>query len=167
MDTMRKILLFLMVGLGFWGLPPALLSSPAAAGQFYVIDGDTFFLNGRTYRLWGIDAPEKEQACRRDSHGYQCGIESRSYLRSLIEDPTKISCERRPRAKKETRIVALCRANGEDLAQLMVSAGWAINYAFFSKGYYAAAEKDARVAKRGLWAGEFQAPQAWRRQNPR
>lgn len=164
---MRKILLFLMVGLGFWGLPPALLSSSAAAGQFYVIDGDTLSLNGQTYRLWGIDAPEKEQSCRRDSRAYQCGIEARSYLRSLIEDPTKISCESRPRAKKETRIVALCRVNGEDLAQLMVSAGWALDYAFFSKGYYAVAEANARAAKRGLWAGEFQAPQVWRRQNPR
>lgn len=164
---MRKILLFLMVGMGFWSLSPAPFISVAAADQFYVIDGDTFSLNGRTYRLWGIDAPEREQSCRRDSRDYQCGIESRTYLRSLIGDPTKISCERRLRAKKETRTVALCRVNGEDLAQLMVSAGWAVDYKFFSKGYYAAAEAGARAAGRGLWAGEFQSPQAWRKAHSR
>ena len=27
------------------------------------IDGDTIKLDGTTYRLWGIDAPESKQAC--------------------------------------------------------------------------------------------------------
>ena len=27
------------------------------------IDGDTIKLDGMTYRLWGIDAPESKQAC--------------------------------------------------------------------------------------------------------
>lgn len=42
---------------------------------------------------------------------------ARSYLRSLI-DPAILACEIKPRAKKETRIVALCQVDGEDLAQL-------------------------------------------------
>jgi len=63
--------------------------------------------------------------------------------------------------------VALCQVGGEDLARLMVSAGWAVDYKFFSKGYYTAAEADARTGRRGLWSGEFQQPQAWRKANPR
>lgn len=148
------------------GFPPLPIGA-AFADPFYVIDGDTFSLNGRTYRLWGIDAPEKEQSCRLKSKDYLCGQAARDYLRSLVKDSATIRCETKPRAKKETRIVALCRVDGEDLAQLMVSAGWAVDYKFFSKGYYAAAEADARAAKRGLWAGEFQQPQAWRKANPR
>lgn len=135
----------------------------ARADQLYVIDGDTFSWNGQTYRLWGIDAPEKDQSCRWPED-YQCGATAWSYLRSLI-DPAILACEIKPRAKKETRIVALCRVDDEYLAQLMVSAGWAVDYKFFSKGYYAAA--DARAARRGLWAGEFQQPQAWRQANSR
>ena len=143
-------------------LPPGM----AYADKIYVIDGDTFSWNGQTYRLWGIDAPEQKQSCRRGPENYQCGAMARSYLRSLI-DPATLACEIKPRAKKETRIVALCRVNDEDLAQLMVSAGWAVDYKFFSKGYYSVVEADARAARRGLWAGEFQQPQAWRKANPR
>lgn len=141
-------------------------SGYARADQLYVIDGDTFSWKGQTYRLWGIDAPEQKQSCLRGAEKYQCGAMARSYLRSLI-DPALLACEIKPRAKKETRVVALCRIDGDDLAQLMVSGGWAVDYKFFSKGYYAEAEAAARAAKRGLWAGEFQLPQDWRKANPR
>lgn len=143
----------------------ALPSGMARADQLYVIDGDTFSWNGKTYRLWGIDAPEKDQSCRRPED-YQCGATARSYLRSLI-DPATLACEIKSRAKKETRIVALCRVDGEDLAQLMVSAGWAIDYKFFSKGYYAAAEADARSARRGLWLAAHTGRSDTRNQCPR
>lgn len=157
-----RLLFFYSVFALLTALPPG----RAYAEKFYVIDGDTFSWNGQTYRLWGIDAPEQKQACRRDLQNYPCGAAARSYLRSLI-DPAALSCEIKPQAKKETRIVALCRVGGKDLAQLMVSAGWAVDYKTFSKGYYAAAESSARVAKRGLWAGEFQSPQAWRKAHAR
>lgn len=146
----------------FLGIFTALPFENARAGDFYVIDGDTFFIKGRTYRLWGIDAPEKDQFCRLESLDYHCGAEARDYLKSLIISG-EIKCEAKPRSKKETRIVALCRVNGEDLAQLMVSAGWAIDYKFFSKGYYARDEKAAREDKRGLWAGDFEPPREWRK----
>ncbi len=114
----------------FYTLFTLLMALPSgmacAADKIYVIDGDTFSWNGRTYRLWGIDAPEQKQSCRRVPEDYQCGATARSYLRSLI-DPATLACETKPRAKKETRIVALCRVGGEDLARLMVSAGWAVD----------------------------------------
>lgn len=155
-----------ILGIFFLGVFTVLPFENARAADFYVIDGDTFFLKGKTYRLWGVDAPEKNQFCRLESLDYRCGAKARDYLKSLIT-PAAIKCETKPRSKKETRTVALCRVNGEDLAQLMVSAGWAVDYKFFSKGYYAATEADARAARRGLWAGEFQQPRAWRKANPR
>jgi endonuclease YncB( thermonuclease family) len=39
-----------------------LVASPAAAQT--VTDGDTIKLNGTTWRLWGIDAPEMRQTCK-------------------------------------------------------------------------------------------------------
>ncbi len=150
----------------FLGVLTALPFGNARAADFYVIDGDTFFLKGRTYRLWGIDAPEKDQFCSLESLDYHCGAKARNYLKSLIT-PAEVKCEAKPRSKKETRTVALCRVNGEDLAQLMVSAGWAVDYEFFSEGYYAREEKAARESKRGLWAGDFQPPKEWRKAHSR
>ena len=49
----------------------------------------------------------------------------------------------------------------------MVRAGYARDYARHSKGRYAAAERDARAARRGIWAGEFEDPAAWRKREMR
>jgi len=38
-----------------------LMALPAVAQT--VTDGDTIKHNDRTYRLWGIDAPERKQTC--------------------------------------------------------------------------------------------------------
>jgi endonuclease YncB( thermonuclease family) len=38
-------------------------SCPIGARQNRVIDGDTLRVDGVTYRLWGIDAPEEHQSC--------------------------------------------------------------------------------------------------------
>ena len=47
------------------------LASASAAGQT-ITDDDTIKLNGTTYRLWGIDAPESRQAC---ADGWEAGPE--------------------------------------------------------------------------------------------
>jgi endonuclease YncB( thermonuclease family) len=164
---MRLILMLLILGLLIAAWLSIPFSNGNAASRFYVIDGDTIILNGLTYRLWGIDAPEKHQSCQRHGHAYRCGMEARAYLRSLIRDPSQIRCENRPRSQGETRIVALCRAKGADLGQQMAAAGWAIDYSFFSHGYYAAIEAKARADQRGLWAGSFQTPRAWRQKTGR
>jgi endonuclease YncB( thermonuclease family) len=39
----------------------AIVAAPIAAQT--IVDGDTIKLNGTTYRLWGIDAPEMHQTC--------------------------------------------------------------------------------------------------------
>ena len=143
---------------------PALNWAQSQGQEIKVFDGDTFSVSGEVIRLWGIDAPEHKQPCWRGSVEYACGVEARSYLQSLI-DPATLTCEIKPRAKKETRTVALCRVKGKDLAQMMVRAGWALDYRQFSQGAYAPDEAEARTNKRGLWAGEFQSPRDWRRRS--
>jgi len=65
------------------------------------------------------------------------------------------------------RDVATCTANGRDLGDAMVRTGHAVDYARHSNGRYAEAERQARAAKRGIWAGTFEEPEAWRRREMR
>ena len=44
----------------------ALAAFPALAESVRVVDGDTLQVDGVTYRLWGIDAPESGQPCPMD-----------------------------------------------------------------------------------------------------
>ena len=151
----------------FW-LVPALLWFPvfAFAEPEQVVklrDGDSFVLNGEDIRLWGIDAPEFFQTCF-DQRGqnYSCGRRSKDYLQDLIGNRA-IRCEATARAKNETRTVARCFVGGEDLGQLMVRRGWALEYKYFSKGAYTNDELEAKKSKLGLWSGTFQNPRDWRK----
>ena len=62
------------------------------------------------------------------------------------------------------RLVAQCIAGGSDLGPGQVRQGWAAAYRRNSLAYVAE-EDQARRARRGIWAGTFQMPWDWRRQN--
>lgn len=146
--------------------------SQGVAGMARVVDGDTLRVDGRTFRLWAIDAPELVQACERDGLNYACGRAAAAYLRTLLTPaiPTgdrtvdaaaaQVVCE--PRASDQYgRVAALCRAGTMDLGAEMVRAGWALVLVRHGADY-AAEEEDARTNLRGLWAGAFDAPWDWR-----
>ena len=148
-------------------LAPALLWYPAIAGaepgqMIQLRDGDSFVLNGEEIRLWGIDAPEFFQECRRqDGENYPCGKQAKAAFVHLI-DGRSIRCEPMPRSKKEDRTVARCFAGEDDLGREMVAAGWAVEYKYFSKGFYADAERAAKTERSGIWNGTFDIPRDWR-----
>ena len=142
------------------------------AGVGRVVDGDTLRLEGRTYRLWGVDAPELIQVCQRDGQGYACGREAAAYLRMLLapepglaESATAGSVPRLacvPRTSDQYgRTAALCRLGEKDLGAEMVRAGWALVLTRHGTDY-APEEDEAREARRGLWAGTFDMPWDWR-----
>ncbi len=135
-------------------------------GHARIIDGDSLEVAGERIRLFGIDAPEGRQLCR-DSNGqdYGCGREAARVLTALIKG-RPVSCTMVTH-DQYARDVATCVANGKDLGDAMVSAGYARDYPQHSRGRYAAAERSARQAKRGLWAGEFENPSTWRRREMR
>lgn len=146
--------------------------SQGVAGMARVVDGDTLRVDGRTFRLWGIDAPELVQACERDGLNYACGRAAAAFLRSLLTPaiPTgdrtldaaaaQVVCE--PRASDQYgRTAALCKAGTMDLGAEMVRGGWALVLVRHGTDY-AAEEEDARTNLRGLWAGAFDAPWEWR-----
>lgn len=135
-------------------------------GRAYVVDGDTLDVAGDRVRLFGIDAPERFQDCR-DGAGrdYRCGRAAARALAGLIGRGA-VTCMLVDHDRYD-RDVALCTAGGRDLSEAMVRTGQAIELAHYSRGRYLAAEREARAAKRGLWAGSFELPAEWRRRHPR
>lgn len=149
--------------------PSEVERQPGAAGVGRAIDGDTVRIEGRTFRLWGIDAPEIIQACQLDGRNYACGREAAAYLRTLLSPDAgsgagapapQIVCEPRT-ADQFGRPAAVCRLGDMDLGAEMVRAGWALAFAPHGTDY-APLEEEARAALRGLWAGSFDAPWDWR-----
>jgi endonuclease YncB( thermonuclease family) len=130
-------------------------------GRAHVIDGDTLTVAGVRIRLWGIDAPEGRQSCH-DAAGrlYACGEVSTARMRGLVAD-RDVTCVVRDH-DQYGRSVSQCRSGERDLGAVMVDEGLAVEYRQFDGGAYAMAEAQARKAKRGLWAGAFEQPSAWR-----
>ena len=135
------------------------------AGRARVVDGDSLLIGASRIRLFGIDAPEGRQQCHdAQRRAYGCGEMARRALLSTIAG-REVSCT--PVGASHDRSVALCTANGRDLSDAMVRGGHALELRQHSKGRYAAAEREAREARRGLWAGSFEQPAEWRRENMR
>lgn len=143
--------------------------------QVNVIDGDTMdtwnVVEGKAYvrvRLFGIDAPEKEQMCKTaDLAYYGCGHEAKNKLIRIIMNAGRLLCQKQ-HEDRYGRTVAICYAfdpktdKALDMAEELVRAGWAVDWPHYSKGKYAEAQRDAQTNKRGIWQGEFQLPADYR-----
>ncbi|MFZ1682210.1 MAG: thermonuclease family protein [Rhizobiaceae bacterium] len=146
----------ILVGITVWAIPRLdRLAAVDRTGAVTLADGDSLVLAGERVRLRGLDAPEFGQSCRRDGQDYACGRSARAELARLI-GKSAVTCTGWER-DKYNRLLARCTAGGIDLNRALVKNGWAVSY-----GDYAAEEADARAARRGLWAGEFDRPSAWR-----
>ncbi|MEM9358530.1 MAG: thermonuclease family protein [Pseudomonadota bacterium] len=138
-------------------------ATSAHADTVRVIDGDGFELNGKVIRIWGIDAPELTQTCRnRFWWSYPCGKRSKAFLEQILQDSTPV-CRTITR-DKYGRLVSKCFVDGEDLAALIVRAGWAVDFTRYSGGKYAEEQAQAEAEKRGIWAGSFDMPSDVRKQ---
>jgi endonuclease YncB( thermonuclease family) len=142
--------------------PPA-IAPGLLEGRARVVDGDTIEVAGRRVRLHGIDAPERDQACERGGRRYACGEEAARALAELVAG-RDVRCAGRGE-DQYGRVIAVCRADGTDLGEAMVRAGWAVAFRRYAEDYVDA-EAAARRAGAGLWAGQFEAPEDWRRQRP-
>ena len=104
-------------------------------GPAKVIDGDTIKVGGAKIRLHGIDAPESAQVCQANDQTYRCGAQATHALTKRIGGRS-VSCEERDR-DRYGRIVAVCKAGGEDLNAWLVSEGLALAYRRYSTDYVA------------------------------
>lgn len=93
-----------------------------------VIDGDTFTLSGhsRRIRVWGLDAPERNQ---------QGGSAATATMRALIASKT-LRCQIRD-IDRYGRYVGQCfLPDGRDITAAMIRAGVATEYCYFSRNHY-------------------------------
>lgn len=135
-----------------------LMRDERIAGGAVAIDGDTLVMDGRRIRLRGLDAPELAQTCERAGVTYRCGEEARAAARALVVGQP-VSCLARGRDRYD-RLLATCAVRGLDIGADLVRRGLAVSF-----GGYESEEREARDARRGLWAGTFDRPQAWRRRH--
>lgn len=127
-------------------------------GRASVIDGDTIEIQGNRIRFNGIDAPEARQSCE-DASGkvYRCGKVSADALDAFLAKSRPTSCK--ITGKSWDRLVGACRrADGADVNTWMVQQGHAIDWPKYSRGRYAADQRQAQARRRGLWAGRFEWP---------
>lgn len=128
-------------------------TAPAPAVAQGAVDGDTLKVNGVTYRLWGIDAPETAQAC---PDGWPAGRLATTQLQTLIKG-RPVVCEAKD-TDRYGRAVAICRAGGEDLGALMVRSGMAWAFVRYSSDYV---EQEARAKAAGLGVHAHGCAPAW------
>lgn len=129
-------------------------------GRASVVDGDGLEIGGTKIRLFGVDAPEIDQYCSRDDRTrWRCGHYASVELDRLVAS-RDVSCSVRA-VDRYDRPVAVCRVGDLDVGEAQVRNGWAVAYRKFSKDYVDE-EDAAHAAKRGVWAGTFEMPWAWR-----
>lgn len=149
-------------------LASSLIGLIAGNPQARVIDGDTLALDGTTYRLEGIDAPEINQPCERDESIWYCGADAKAALIALIGN-AKVTCDA-GRLDYYGRTLGTCyatakRAERINLNAEMVAQGWAVAYR--DNPLYQPQEDQARQAGAGIWSGQFFRPWNWRRLSKR
>ena len=136
------------------------------SGKVKVIDGDTIKIKGNNIRLFGIDAPEKNQICFKKTQSYNCGFISTKVLKKYAEGKL-VTCAYNDK-DRYGRIIGICNFyyNAEDkklsLNRYMVFTGNAVAYKRYSKEYLDD-EKWAKNNQLGMWQGKFIRPEEWRR----
>lgn len=137
---------------------PSIVYASEITGRASVVDGDTIDIQGTRIRFDGIDAPESSQRCTNESgQPYRCGKVSADALDAFLAESRPVSCRRTGRDRN--RIVAVCaRADGTDVNSWLVANGHAIDWPKYSKGRYAAEQRQAEETKAGIWSGTFEWP---------
>lgn len=132
-----------------------------------VIDGDTLDIAGPEglvrVRLWGIDTPEKGQACQdAENRKYPCGEYAGKALKAIVAND-ELECTARGKPSYN-RMVAECfivRGQYPSVNRMMVMHGWALAYRQYSKSFVP--DEDAAFkANAGMWSGSFHAPECFR-----
>jgi micrococcal nuclease len=143
--------------------PRLLLEAASKAFSAHVVsvlDGDTIRVRDKTggeltVRLEGIDCPES---------GQPFGAKARNFTR--VESFDQEVVVRPVTADVHKRLVARVFRDGKDLSLELVKNGLAWHFTEFSHDpVLAGAEREARLAKRGLWSDpKATPPWVWRRQ---
>ena len=139
-----------------------------------VIDGDSLEINNNKIRLFGVDAPEKKQICKKPysiifflkslsfQKKYECGLLATNQLKKLINNKA-VQCISESK-DRYNRYLSTCYLKKIDINSWLVKNGYAIAYKKYSKKYISE-EHHAKKNKLGIWQGTFQNPEEWRKKN--
>ena len=123
------------------------------AGRAAAVDGGHIALAGKTYTLYGIDAPALDGECAEwqgtKQISYACGQHARAYLASIAAARDFVCVKADGQGDNQLT----CYADGRDVAEAMVQSGWAVACDYASR--YVQQATTARTARVGLWAGNF------------
>lgn len=119
-----------------------------------VVAAGTIKAGGRDIALAGIAAPAFDERCGEDDAVWPCGRMARAALRRFVRGRA-IECEV-PAGTETVGEHTTCRVAGEDLAQWLVSQGWAKA----AGDRYVEEQDAARAARLGLWGDGARADQA-------
>lgn len=138
------------------------LDYPEMQGHPQVVSASILVLDGVRIKLFGIDAPDPTQTCENKyGNSYHCGKEAIIWMRDRL-NKRNVSCRILSRVENN-RTTGICflRRGNIDLAEAVVSAGWAVAYTEHTQ-HYVTYERQAAQARRGLWSGRFYRPWDWR-----
>jgi len=149
-----------------------LFKTPAASSisnSVRVVDGDTIVLDGIKIRLKGIDAPESKQECISYSEAKKrtkipCGEMATAELKNII-GINHVSCSNEGK-DIYNRQLSYCYVGELNINEEMVRRGYAIAAIKYDKSFKLD-ETLAKSTKEGLWAGEFEDPEKWRKRHKR
>lgn len=133
------------------------------SGSSFAVNGEVLRVDGALVRLEGIEAPETGQPCyRANGKKWDCARAARMGLSRLVRRKA-VTCT--PSGHDaDGRVLARCTIGGDtDVATEAVRHGYVFAVGSFFNSL-SAEEKEARVAKAGIWQGNVQRPQEWRDQ---
>ncbi len=136
------------------------------SGVPYVQDSGIIVLDGKEITLWGIERLAPDQQCWQAETAWCCGEFAAMALKHFVQGRV-IECTIKTPAEGGFPASAQCvrtrkKEEKVDIAEHMVSHGWAMDKKDISGGHYAAAESEARERRRGAWSSKFQSAQDWK-----
>ena len=168
---MKKLSLILFSLFILLTLPTSSISDEKIiSGKAKVIDGDTIKINKKKIRLFGIDAPENKQVCKKIylsffifnfQKDYKWWEKSTLALFKKLKDK-RVKCVLKESKDKYKRNIGICYVKNQDINKWLVKNGYALAYKRYSKKYVLD-EQYAKKNKLGVWRGTFIEPEKWRR----
>ena len=151
-----------VVGAVSMGVFSQLPKANKISGIARIIDADLIKVGDVDIRLFGIDAPEPTQTCKRrtDSRAkWGCGRKAVTQLSNLVNN-NQVQCERKG-TDNLGRIIAKCAIDNWDIAAYMVREGLAW-VAPGDPAKYAKFEASAKETAVGIWRAKNDTPWSYR-----
>ena len=156
---MKRLIAIFALAMSVAALATPALAAPPVAGLARAKDGDSLMVGTQEVRLFGVDAPEFDQSCKRNGAAYSCGAEAADRLSRLVTGK-QVHCTSMG-TDQHDRVLGRCSVGALDVNRAMVAGGHAVAYRRYSTDYVSA-EETAKANRRGIWAGTFEMPSDYR-----